>query len=350
MDIHNKLEDEMPIQASALNELKKWVSYFFRNSLFIISVVVLFGVGGIVYSWLQKPVYKAEMLFAIESDNSSKLGSISGLASQFIGVDLSGGNIFEGDNLIELLKTRNIVEKTLLTPINIEGKETLLIDRYIQFNELDKKWALDTNTAQLKFTKYPLINNRVRDSVVGKIIKKITNNSLKIERLDKKLSFLKASLESNDELFAKLFLETLASNAIVFYTDYKSKKAKQNLEIIQHQVDSVETLLTGNVYKIASSNDLNVNPSRQVGKAYAQRTQIDVQVNGVVYGELLKNLELSKMAVRRETPLIQIIDKPILPLEKNKLGRLLSGILFGGFGFVLIIIFLFIKKKYLVNK
>lgn len=349
MGIDNEHIKEIPVQPSAFDELKNWIAYFLKNSLLISIVVVLFGVAGIFYSWFQKPIYKSEMLFAIESDNSSKLGSISGLASQFIGVDLSGGNIFEGDNLIELLKTRNIIEKTLLTPINIDGKETLLIDRYIQFNELDKKMASNESTAQIKFTKYPLPVNRIRDSIVGKIVKKITDKSLKIERLDKKLSFLRASLESNDELFAKLFLETLASNAIVFYTDYKSKKAKQNLEIIQHQVDSVEALLTGNVYKIASSNDLNVNPSKQVGKAYAQRTQIDVQVNGVVYGELLKNLEISKMAVRRETPLIQIIDKPILPLEKNKLGRLLSGILFGGFGFVMIIGFLFIKKKYLVK-
>jgi uncharacterized protein involved in exopolysaccharide biosynthesis len=45
---------------------------------------------------------------------------------------------------------------------------------------------------------------------------------------------------------------------------------------------------------------------------------------------LVAQLELSKVSLRKETPLVQIIDRPILPLEKEKLSRTKSFII-GGF-------------------
>jgi uncharacterized protein involved in exopolysaccharide biosynthesis len=94
---------------------------------------------------------------------------------------------------------------------------------------------------------------------------------------------------------------------------------------------------------VAVTNDLNVNPIRQVVRANVQRKQVDVQVNGQLYGELLKQLELSKIGLRRETPFIQIIDTPRFPLEKKKLGRLLAGLIFGFIGTFLTVIFLIIR-------
>jgi uncharacterized protein involved in exopolysaccharide biosynthesis len=51
----------------------------------------------------------------------------------------------------------------------------------------------------------------------------------------------------------------------------------------------------------------------------------------------VKNLELSKLSLRKETPLIQVIDKPILPLPVEKFGKS-RGIMMGGFlaGFLVV--------------
>jgi uncharacterized protein involved in exopolysaccharide biosynthesis len=45
--------------------------------------------------------------------------------------------------------------------------------------------------------------------------------------------------------------------------------------------------------------------------------------------ELVKQTELAKVTLRKETPLIQVIDRPILPLPKEKFGKA-KGILLGG--------------------
>lgn len=329
-----------------IENLTHWLRFFIKKLPLLFLVSFICGIGGILYAWLQKPIYTAKLVFAVENDNGNKLGSLSGLASQFIGVELSGGSVFMGDNIIEFLKTRSIIEKTLLAEVEIDNKKTLLIDRLIETKKL--KTNIDNNPSKkIVFNKYPLMPNRERDSLMSKIIKNILDNDLVIFKPDKKLSFINATIKSEDEYFAKAFIESLTINAIDYYTEYKLKRAQQNVEILQKQVDSVERTITSNVNNIASSNDLNVNPIRQIGRAYSQRKQIDVQVNGIVYGELLKNLELSKMALRKETPLIQVIDKPVLPLEKKKLGRLFGGILFAGLGFMLTVLFLFFKIKYL---
>jgi uncharacterized protein involved in exopolysaccharide biosynthesis len=53
--------------------------------------------------------------------------------------------------------------------------------------------------------------------------------------------------------------------------------------------------------------------------------------------QLVKDLELAKITLRKETPLIQVINVPIYPLQKDKPGRLSTAIL-GAFllGFVII--------------
>ncbi|MNE69299.1 hypothetical protein D3C80_1650170 [compost metagenome] len=45
---------------------------------------------------------------------------------------------------------------------------------------------------------------------------------------------------------------------------------------------------------------------------------------------MVKQSELAKVTVRKETPLIQVIDRPILPLPKERFGKG-KGLVMGGF-------------------
>jgi hypothetical protein len=55
------------------------------------------------------------LTFALEEGESGG-GSLSGLASQF-GYNIGGGGgAFTGDNLLELMKSRRLIQDVLLTP------------------------------------------------------------------------------------------------------------------------------------------------------------------------------------------------------------------------------------------
>jgi uncharacterized protein involved in exopolysaccharide biosynthesis len=76
-----------------------------------------------------------------------------------------------------------------------------------------------------------------------------------------------------------------------------------------------------------------------VRRAPSARLQVDVQANTAILTELVKQSELAKVTLRKETPLIQVIDKPILPLKMEKFGKA-KGIVLGGIlaGFLTVLV------------
>ena len=91
------------------------------------------------------------------------------------------------------------------------------------------------------------------------------------------------------------------------------------------------------MYKSASLTDQNLNMAKQVGGVDRQKKQIDIQVASTAYTEIIKNLEMAKITLQKETPLIQIIDQPVFPLEKVRASKR-NGLLIGGFlaGFLMV--------------
>ncbi|MEI2707421.1 MAG: Wzz/FepE/Etk N-terminal domain-containing protein [Chitinophagaceae bacterium] len=321
-----------------INLIKKWW-------LFLI-VGICFGLLGILYAWIKEPVYTAKLSFTADMEKGGQLGLYSGLAAQF-GIDLGGGgnSAFEGDNLIELLTSRTILEKTLLSKSPTNNK--VMINEFIQ-NHFSKSKLKDTVFRNLDFENGLNVANRKRDSIINEVIKTLLKDKLSIQRRDKKLSYIDLSFKDNNEVFAKDFAMLLTSNAASYYVDYKSKKARKNFELLNSQCDSIRNLLFGNIEQIAESNDLNVNPLKQAVKTTSQKVQVNASANGALYTELLKQLGLARVNLLRETPLIQIVDSPILPLKKEKPGRLLMGILFsfiGGIVTLLVFIYLHVKSK-----
>lgn len=314
--------------------IKKFYSYYIKKwkSIFIVSFTG--AIFGICYAYLQDPKYTAELTFVSEGEKTGGLGGYASIAAQF-GLDIGGGNagsIFGGDNLVELLKSRNLVDKTLLSPFD----NGLFIDQYVINHKLQKGWKKDTALQQISFQSISKGEySRERDSIFNKIADGIIKNKLTVEKIDKKLDIITIKMQDIDMYFAKRFSEKLSENAIKFYTQYKNQKNLSNLQILQKQTDSVKSLLFGGISEIASLNDVTVNPIKQAIRTNGQKKQIDLQVNSVLYTELLKNLEIARLTLRKETPLVQIIDTPKLPLKNEKKGRLFMGFVFAMIAFIL---------------
>ncbi len=276
-----------------------------------------------------------------------------GLASSF-GLDLGGGGggLFTSSNIIELMKSRLVVEKTLLNPVQVGGKETSLADYYIQINELKDAWSKKPALANINFpanadrTKFSL----EQDSILQVISTGLTKNNLTILQKDKKVSIISLTVKSENELFSKLFCEQLLKETSDFYIETKSKKARLNVEILQHQADSIRAELNNAITGVAAASDnvYNLNPAFNIKGAPSKKKQIDVQANTAILTNLVVQLELAKITLRKETPLIQLIDRPMLPLTNEKFGKLKSLILGGflaGFLTVLYLVFGQLYKK-----
>lgn len=350
MDKENS-KDEITLKELVV-KMKEWYHFLFSKWLIILLAGLLGGVIGLIYSFTQKPIYTASLTFALEDQQQGGvLSGAMGLASQF-GFDIggTGGGMFAGSNLIELFKSRRMVEQTLLKPVNIEGKVMSFAEMFIENSNWRDTWSKRADLKNLHFL--PDGNrmefNRLQDSLLGVIYESISKGSLSVEQKDKKADIITIDLESGNENFAKLFSEALAKEVSDFYVLTKSKKARLNLDILIKQSDSIRGELNGAITGVAVANDntFNLNPALNVKRTPSARRQVDVQANTAILTELVKQTELAKVVLRKETPLIQIIDKPIFPLKKTKLGKL-KGIVIGGvFGGVLILFVLIIRRVF----
>ena len=351
--------DNTPIQNDEISlkevvqKLKEWYEYLLSEWKIIILAGIIGAGLGLTYSVIKKPIYTATLTFALEDEKgSSGIGGALGLASSF-GLDLGGGGggIFTSSNLAELFKSRSMVEKTLLTPVRVNGKVISLAEMYIQNNEWRKEWAGKTKFTSIQFL--PDANRkyftREQDSIMGLMYDNLSKSGLSVVQKDKKVSISSIDVSSTNELFAKFFCEALARQVGKFYVETKSKKARINMSILERQVDSIRGELNGAITGVAVANDntFMLNPALNVRRAPSARRQVDVQANTAILTELVKQTELAKVTLRKETPLIQVIDRPILPLPKERFGKA-KGIIMGGFlgGFFA---FLILVLKRIIN-
>lgn len=345
-------DDEISLKELIL-KIREWYRYLLSKWVTIIGFGILGGILGFAYAYTKKPIYTATTTFVLEEgEKGGGLGQYAGLASM-VGIDLGGGGggIFQGDNILELYKSRTMIEKTLLTEVDYQGKKQLLIDRYIDFNKLREGWAKKPELAKLSFSsivnRLSSAEQRLRDSVMGVIVNDINKNYLSVVKPDKKLSIINAQVKAQDEFFAKAFDEQIVKNVNDFYVQTKTKKSLVNIAILKQKTDSVRAVMNGAIYSAAAVVDAtpNLNPTRQVQRvAPMQKSQFTAETNKAILGELVKNLEMSKMALLKETPLIQVVDEPVLPLENDRLGKIKSvftGMLFFSFLFSF---FLLVKK------
>lgn len=323
----------------SLNELmqkaKEYYSYLLSKWKIILLAGILGGCLGLAYAITKKVVYTATLTFAVEDEKSGGLGGGAlGLASSF-GLDLGGGGggIFTGSNLTELFKSRSMVEKTLLTPVTINGKVISLAEMYIENNDWRKRWNDNSKFKNIQFlpdTKRQFFT-RTHDSILGVIYQKLSQNSLAVAQKDKKIAIISMDVTSDNELFSLYFCEALAKQVGKFYVDTKSKKARMNMEILTRQTDSIRSELNSAITGVAIANDntFMLNPALNVRRTPSARRQVDVQANTAILTELVKQTELAKVTLRKETPLIQVIDRPILPLPNERFSKL-KGLVIGG--------------------
>lgn len=326
-----------------------WLSYFISKwKILVLAAFIGLGAGALV-SIFKKPVFHAETSFVLEEGDVGGMGQMSGLAS-LVGVNLGslgGGTsgLFQGDNIMELYRSDRMIGETLLSPFDADQ---LLIDRFIAFEELDQKWASKVNFAAMDFS-IPRDSFTIsQDSVVKEVAKLIRENQLAVAKPDRKLSIIQVTISSKDEHFAKVFNETMVDKVNAFYLETKTKKTGENLAILQTQADSVRAILNESIgaYAAASDRVPNANPLLSSANVESRKRQVDVQATGAVYQEIVKNLEIAKVNHRNNSPLIQIIDQPRLPLNRTEI-RLVKGMVLGAVIVGLVTLFtLYFRRLY----
>jgi hypothetical protein len=345
----NNHDDEISLW-ELIFKVRDIFKYLFSKWLLLLFIGIIGGAIGLLYAFSKKTQYIANLTFVLEDSKSSSLGAYSGIASQF-GIDLgenSSSGVFSGDNILEFLKSRLIVEHALLADTVLDNKSSTLADLYLNVYGFKTIWKDKPGLRDISFppNSNPGRFSLLQDSVMQVLYESILLKNLVVEKPDKKLGFIMITTTSVSEEFSQLFTEKLVNGAIEFYVSTKTQRSRANVNNLQKQADSLVNLLDKKTYSLAVNQDLNQNPARKVALIDAEISTRDKTLLSTMYAEVIRNLEMAKMTLVQETPIIQIVDTPLLPLKKKHTGRITSFIV-GGFLFVVFsCIFLVAKKAY----
>jgi len=324
---HPNHQDEISL-AELWLKAQSMIKFLWKKKVWIIGISFSFAVLGYLKVYTSKPTYTASLTFSLEQGGSG--GGLSGLASQFGFSMGAGGDGLGGDNLLSLMKSRRIVEDVLFSPTPQLSDSIALINHFILTQpKLAKQWD--------SLGIYPFLSqtalSRTQDSAVGLVVKQVSEQALAVSKVDKKLSFVTVSYSGHDPIFAKAFVGLLSERATDFYVETKMSNTRENIDLLQRRVDSVSSELNNAMVGYSQTQDQNMFTVQSVAKVPSLQKQIKVTMLTTLYGELIKNLELSKTMAAREEPLITVIDTPHYPLRmrESKLKAALIGGFLGGF-------------------
>jgi len=319
------------------------IKYIFQFKKMLALVLILGALLGLAAAWLKAPTYTARLTFVIDDSKSSgSTGGLSALAGQF-GFNLDGlggaSGVLAGDNVEELIKSHKLIKETLLTAY--DSTQTLA-DKYAEVYKLSKKWLKYSPDG--KITQFPLNgthNTRLQDSLLHEMTAMILDGEFEIAKTDKKLGFFEVNTTMKDEKLAQLFCTRMIKQSTDFFITTKTERLRNNVQRLQQRADSIGAILNHKTYALSAANQtlLDLNPAYTSASASVEVKDRDKIVLTTIFSETVKNLEASKTMLAQETPTVQIVDEPELPLKKNKLkysvailtGILISGILFSLF-------------------
>jgi len=340
----------------ALVTFKEYWSEVKRYWWLMVLICIPFVAFGLYSHLTMKLKYPAELTFMINEDSGSSMGALAGVLGQF-GLGSSGDENL--DKILELSKSMNISLSTFFRSLKIDGKQDLLANHIIQMLEDADEWnnsslfgKVDSlNLEGFRFThdSIPLFSlleskalKRLHQHLIGNKNKEISP-LLESEVMDGS-GIMKMTSKTYDPEISVAICNNLYTNLRDYYIEKSIEKQQTTYQILESKTDSILSDLKDKEYALANFKDRNQGLFAKTDQLTEVRLSRDVQKLSMMYAEATKNKELADFALQDNTPFIQLIDQPFLPIAPEKssiVKRLFSAIILGLF----IGLFLIISRK-----
>lgn len=329
--MENKIQDDPVFSLkNELLKLQRSIQYVLRFWIWLAAAAVIGMLAGLAWRWYKPLTYTARTSFVVEESKAG--GSLASALGGVLGMDIGSlaggsGGVLAGDNVMELMKSHSLIRKTLLSQYDSSAHPRSLADVYAEKRKWKTKWANDSKIGrEISFTPNATQLPRTEDSLLQKITEEIIGSDLSVTKPDKKLSFFELSMVTRDERLSLLFSKRLLKNTTDFYVETKTRRINTNVMRLQAKADSLEAMLNNKTYSAANANRelLDANPVYSVPEASAEIRSRDKFMQATIYAKIIENLEISRTALIQETPTIQVVDDPDIPLKDNRIKLLVA--------------------------
>lgn len=289
--------------------------------------------------------YTAVLTYTL-SDGGGGGGGLSGILGSF---GLGKGGKVNLDRIVELSKSRNIIQKVLFTKVVIDSlgdTPDYIANHLLTLYELDKEWTNENKDwTGFRFTSDSIKSfgsdelsalKKLHGKVVGG---KDVKDPIFSNGFNEDTGILSMNSNTVDEDLSITICNEVYKQLKKYYELSSTKGGQNTFNFVEAKKDSILNLLKSKKYQLAKFEDSHrdlTDPTLLVQKSMIET---EIQKLTLMYGEVTKNYELADFSLETSTPDITIIDEPLPPLEPNAMsllmelikGGLLGGLLAAGF-------------------
>lgn len=309
---------------------KRWYMHIIL-SLVVTAILLKIAIG-------TKAEYTVQATFLPAQSAESALSPISMILGS------AGGDGGGSDYFIPLMQSKTISEQVAEDSIMWNGKKRLLADVIIE-NEPPQsfitkmssqfvRWIIKTLSPPPPGSGEANPRQNVIDGAYIARLKTTVEASAEVETQG--LIFLKYT-DTNPSL-SKIIVYRYIDVITNYYKKQKTEKSRINYEFYVHRTDSVKAVIDANLRKGAKIED------EEKFKIFVQDAIPSKQIEGQaellkqIYGELITMREAALNDLMKDTPVVQVLDKPEPPFDVSRPNYILN--IVGGLmlGFILSVI------------
>ena len=313
------------------------------------------GVIGVLLAFGTPKIYKSTVILAPEESGNSFSGSVSSLASM-VGMNMKIGQT--GDALYpeiypDLMSSTNFIVG--LFPVTVTKSKTHETYSYMEYMQKHQKLAIaDYPKAliasiieKLSEDDKPGANHQVNPRHLTKkedeIAKNIKGN---IDcSVDKKTNVITIVVTDQDPEIAATVADSVQVHLQQAITDYRTKKARIDLEYMQKLFDEAKHQYTKARQIYADFCDANSKIALQSVQSKIDDLENEMQLKYTIYQQVVEQLQLAKAKVQERTPAFTIVQEATVPIKHSSRPKIVTLILWMFLGFMLRGIMLFWRNR-----
>lgn len=350
-DHNQKYADEITLDEviSAVADVIRWI----KSNILGLGLSCLIATGAMLFWYAQQEDhYVAELSFMLNDDNNPQISGMAGVLSQF-GIAPSGGK-YNVDKLLEIARSKRIIESTLLNEVELGGKNKLLANHFIDIHELDDTWEekrphlkdFQLDTSKVKSTDSRFVLKSLKSKIAG--TKQNRSGALLTSDYGNTDYIMSFYMKTLSDSLSILFVNELYKEVSDFFVSKSVERSQKVLNLILVERDSLAELISSTALEAARLKD------RSGGSFINQNNVKSALLESKLVGyqaalqQITENLGRAEYAVKTSAPLIQPLDYPSYPLSPQQpslLKYLMFGFAIGLVIYILIIFFIQVLRK-----
>ncbi len=343
--------DEITLK-ELIQKIKEYAIEIKKNWL-LVAIFIAIALTAMLYKHFTTPKdYTATLTFMVNEKEGG--GGLAGAASILSSLGGGGDSKNNLDKILTLSKSMRILHEVLLSKETIDGKNDYIANHIINQYDFDNTtWKKSPTLKGFRFNKNYYskdidsldINERsALKSAYGKVVGTPTVEGLMSNSQSRQTQIMTMNVVStSDELSVKLctkIFERLGN----FYVSKTIERELQTFRLVKMKADSIKRLLYGSDYASAKFEDTNRGLFMEQVKVPVKQLNRNSTILTMMYGEAIKNMEVSDFAVKNSTPFVQAIDLPFSPLSSSSTSLKKTLAIGIALGFILASLFVLVRK------